>query len=199
MTNYHRFATACVSIRAPAWGATAGYDVMYLLTGVSIRAPAWGATIPANRLIAIMRVSIRAPAWGATHEAPALFNMAGVSIRAPAWGATRQNNAANITRYVSIRAPAWGATVRGLPFLTPSRFQFALPRGERPAICHRPRLSQSFNSRSRVGSDTVQLLSGRFPTSFNSRSRVGSDHDAPSSLIILSVSIRAPAWGATRP
>ena len=55
-----------VSIRAPAWGATAvvmpGDDAFH----VSIRAPAWGATQGLARRSYSWLVSIRAPAWGAT-------------------------------------------------------------------------------------------------------------------------------------
>ena len=54
-------------------------------------------------------------------------------------------------------------------------FQFALPRGERrvlPSFIPRP---VSFNSRSRVGSDSSLLLSLLVDCGFNSRSRVGSD------------------------
>ena len=60
-----------VSIRAPAWGATAAQLRHDGFIGVSIRAPAWGATPPQTRYNASHQVSIRAPAWGATHMADA--------------------------------------------------------------------------------------------------------------------------------
>ena len=55
-----------VSIRAPAWGATAGEPGRFRGSAVSIRAPAWGATRTIYRLFQWVTVSIRAPAWGAT-------------------------------------------------------------------------------------------------------------------------------------
>ena len=101
------------------------------------------------------------------------------------------------------------------------KFQFALPRGER-----RQRLRQGqhrcprFNSRSRVGSDgylafmplyllmfqfalprgerRFRQIRRRHDCRFNSRSRVGSDKIHPPPNPAHPVSIRAPAWGATR-
>ena len=55
-----------------------------------------------------------------------------------------------------------------------------------------------FNSRSRVGSDAAARSSAVDFTGFNSRSRVGSDPPTRCSTAPLGVSIRAPAWGATR-
>ena len=57
-----------------------------------------------------------------------------------------------------------------------SGFQFALPRGERPGAAARCETGRSFNSRSRVGSDIMGSGGARR----------------------TSVSIRAPAWGATK-
>ena len=123
-----------------------------------------------------------------------------VSIRAPAWGATLRIATVADIDWVSIRAPAWGAT-RHLSVRTARRlFQFALPRGERPASAcssappagfnsrsrvgsdpvmpHLPCLCKCFNSRSRVGSDLRRQCARRWHPRFNSRSRVGSDHTA---------------------
>ena len=60
--------------------------------------------------------------------------------------------------------------------IPPPRFQFALPRGERPARSSPPTI---------------------LPIGFNSRSRVGSDSNRCPILQRERVSIRAPAWGAT--
>ena len=122
---------------------------------------------------------------------------------------------------VSIHAPAWGAT-RWKPFPRENAmFQSTLPRGERQlCVCPGIRASSSFNPRSRVGSDntTAQALivcnpfqstlpRGERPglptgtcsaTSFNPRSRVGSDLvGCREHVLVLRVSIHAPAWGAT--
>ena len=54
-----------------------------------------------------------------------------------------------------------------------------------------------FNSRSRVGSDERAGNRARHGAGFNSRSRVGSDGHYQLVAEAVSVSIRAPAWGAT--
>ena len=101
-----------------------------------------------------------------------------VSIHAPAWGATSDVPAPNMQALVSIHAPAWGATPRN---------EAAFPA----APC--------FNPRTRVGCDRCGKphLTRRTPC-FNPRTRVGCDvHGAGGKVAFLSVSIHAPAWGAT--
>ena len=77
-----------------------------------------------------------------------------VSIHAPAWGATHCCEFIGIIAFVSIHAPAWGATAT-----------------------HTMRCNclQSFNPRSRVGSDAHSRASRINRACFNPRSRVGSD------------------------
>jgi len=58
----------CVSIHAPAWGATAKVGRRRVGEHVSIHAPAWGATLPLGHQILLQHVSIHAPAWGATSQ-----------------------------------------------------------------------------------------------------------------------------------
>ena len=106
----------CVSIHAPAWGATTYH---YIESGskreVSIHAPALGATSLFYHILLHLSVSIHAPAWGATpasvfspspscsfnsrtrmgcdHPAPETLRDQGrVSIHAPAWGATKPSD-----------------------------------------------------------------------------------------------------------
>ena len=98
-------------------------------------------------------VSIRAPAWGATVHRDRGRTRLGVSIRAPAWGATYRLQFLRIHKVVSIRAPAWGATAKAAANMYNVKFQFALPRGERHRIFTYENFANSFNSRSRVGSD----------------------------------------------
>ena len=98
-----------------------------------------------------------------------------VSIHAPAWGATSLHRFAFLFVTVSIHAPAWGATQVRAAWRVPEAFQFTLPRGERHIFAI-------------VG---VKILC------FNSRSRVGSDKSKCLVLPKISVSIHAPAWGAT--
>ena len=145
--------------------------------GVSIRAPAWGATCGLTQAAISQIVSIRAPAWGATLHGKLAHAHFGVSIRAPAWGATAHRPLRQANGLVSIRAPAWGATSLG------HRSQ------------HRRR---RFNPRPRMGGDRRGSRHGR-NKGFQSAPPHGGRHDhghphAP----VLGVSIRAPAWGATR-
>ena len=126
-TNYE-----AVSIRAPAWGATAlisypssskGFQSARprgarrsvavwgaVSTAVSIRAPAWGATSFTGGLSCLaLSFNPRARVGrDATHEPVPLPHI--VSIRAPAWGATETWHFKTFLADVSIRAPAWGAT-----------------------------------------------------------------------------------------
>ncbi len=55
----------------------------------------------------------------------------------------------------------------------------------------------SFNPRSRAGSDYDKLILPAESTGFNPRSRAGSDFPVFTASMILSVSIHAPARGAT--
>ena len=100
-----------------------------------------------------------------------------VSIHAPAWGATGWDVYFTLPGAVSIHAPAWGATTD---------------------LFKRHRARRRFNSRSRVGSDTVD---GRCAIQW-----VVSIHAPAWGATLLlcqnrspaTVSIHAPAWGATR-
>ena len=58
---------SCVSIHAPAWGATLEERHEAHDKDVSIHAPAWGATTLFRPHIEQFYVSIHAPAWGATN------------------------------------------------------------------------------------------------------------------------------------
>ena len=78
------------------------------------------------------------------------------------------------------------------------RFQFTRPHGARPASSSPAPGSSCFNSRARMGRDIGLMVTVFFPASFNSRARMGRDLFLPVSSHPLSVSIHAPAWGATR-
>jgi len=100
-----------------------------------------------------------------------------VSIHAPAWGATLCVSALSPPKYVSIHAPAWGATwtVQCLP-IRRYVFQSTRPRGARPKTAKLVK--------------TVKVC-------FNPRARVGRDPQCWYDFCYRSVSIHAPAWGAT--
>ena len=144
-------------------------------------------------------ISIHAPARGATDPDPTNVKADPISIHAPARGATRNEDKKMFWNTISIHAPARGATHPYNPQhfkiqdfnpcsregSDPSRFpvsckhilfQSTLPRGERrePGSPRNPRYVH-FNPRSREGSDGLQ-------------------HPLPP---FRSISIHAPARGAT--
>ena len=147
-------------------------------------------------------------------------NLHAISIRAPARGAThgiipqcttdndfnpRSREGSDLTDLhtehvilISIRAPARGATLSQVIERNISRFQSALPRGERhydrqaehignefqSALPRGERqsadilpvtLAKDFNPRSREGSDVEPILLVKNKSNFNPRSREGSD------------------------
>ena len=108
---------------------------------------------------------------------PACAACGWVSIHAPAWGATSSPSVPLRDRKVSIHAPAWGATDRQ-----------QLPQ----------RLTLSFNSRSRVGSDpSPPIPCAPRPAVSIHAPAWGATASWPIRYVFLDVSIHAPAWGAT--
>ena len=123
------------------------------------------------------RVSIRAPAWGATRCFLAWINRRTCFNSRSRVGSDHARFHQPRPCLVSIRAPAWGATCFRVIRHPASRFQFALPRGERPVALP----------------DTA--FSGTFQFALpRGERRCGITHRNPNGC----VSIRAPAWGATR-
>ena len=124
----------------------------------------------------------------------------GISIHAPAWGATCHSLLRHQTYNISIHAPAWGATATSMPLaLGASEFQSTLPRGERQLPPMIRMTNQLFQSTLPRGERRCRFQAhGRGCSNFNPRSRVGSDFSRPSTEPTpSSISIHAPAWGAT--
>ena len=144
-------------------------------------------------------VSIHAPARGATmvtlptQTAEASFNSRSRE------GSDRADMIwSGLAVDVSIHAPARGATdslclisLLLACFNSRSREGSDPPRPASPALCPR------FNSRSREGSDSPSRRMTPSTSSFNSRSREGSDGISSTFTSSPSVSIHAPARGAT--
>ena len=168
---------AVVSIHAPAWGATP-------MLGASANSAMFQSTHPrgvrpgrCGRGRGTGLVSIHAPAWGATHAQSSQPFIPPVSIHAPAWGATQELVKTPLQRGVSIHAPAWGATTMGtMPELYHWLFQSTHPRGVRLIPPKNCRLLVQFQSTHPRG---VRLPRPGLQTAQQS------------------VSIHAPAWGAT--
>ena len=186
-------------IRAPAWGATRAVWIIGCDLYVSIRAPAWGATPPpCSSLQSGPRFNPRPRVGGDTTEAKARGAW-DVSIRAPAWGATLhcfglmapglfQSAPPRGGRRVSVRVP-WGMLL----------FQSAPPRGGRPSSASFKLSWSVFQSAPPRGGrpqDCRKCCSGpRFQSAPTAWGATGRD------LLVgvgVCVSIRAPAWGATR-
>ena len=131
------FRRRCVSIHAPARGATSAVSISKVIRGFQSTPlhegrPTSGAghngkqsfnPRPCTRGDYIERrfdfsggVSIHAPARGATKALEQRIGPPMVSIHAPARGATRRHAHAGVYRPVSIHAPARGATAKKQSF-----------------------------------------------------------------------------------
>jgi len=122
-----------------------------------------------------------------------------VSIHAPARGATRLIIPPFLNVIVSIHAPARGATTShsaiNSSFVV---FQSTHPRGVR--LFSRTRSferNNGFNPRTRAGCDQVSPVSLYKTCCFNPRTRAGCDFLKRCDFMHNSVSIHAPARGAT--
>ena len=187
-----------ISIRAPTRGATTNADRIRSMTDISIRAPARGATVAYELRDSMTRISIRAPARGATsrsvhtrrrinhfnprsHEgsdADLVCNVSRIfiSIRAPTRGATRFRASSKILPTISIRAPTRGATSCCSLSTISSKFQSALPRGERPLGIYRYKSIISISIRAPARGATLRReIQRQLIHNFNPRSREGSD------------------------
>ncbi len=217
--GWHRAFLALVSIHAPAWGATGASSGWACIIFVSIHAPAWGATpppassadsqafqftlphgerpLPRTLQGGLPRFNSRSRMGSDCAEHGELFGV-GVSIHAPAWGATSGGEVGEEVVIVSIHAPAWGATSRRpLSSQSAGAFQFTLPHGERPPCPGSSARPRRFNSRSRMGSDELELVGAErtgvsiHAPAWGATARLGGGRRTPC------VSIHAPAWGAT--
>ena len=175
-----------VSIRAPARGATVDRGHEPATPGDRFNPrPRTGGDSGTQLEVRRHRVSIRAPARGATARVvPRAYAGISFSIRAPARGATKLSSTSH-----------WSSSGTGFN---------PRPRTGGDSRSWRPRRTQaifSFNPRPRTGGDRrpsgVRVRGHEVP-GFNPRPRTGGDWPlALIRLVIPSVSIRAPARGAT--
>ena len=87
-----------VSIRAPAWGATADVVCIPWIEVVSIRAPAWGATTDTGFDLTLVKFQSALPHGERLLFGDEAITRLTVSIRAPAWGATLARRPALVLR-----------------------------------------------------------------------------------------------------
>ena len=120
-----------------------------------------------------------------------------VSIHAPARGATVFACASRFECNVSIHAPARGATVIALRHKQLRLFQSTHPHGVRQMHISNPNSSVCFNPRTRTGCDSVRdALQSCISVSIHAPAR-GATRISLRKCISTSVSIHAPARGAT--
>ena len=122
----------------------------------------------------------------------------GVSIRAPAWGATSSALAPTVSKVFQSARPHGARQVAVQALRKGLQFQSARPHGARQI---RPALEcckWCFNPRARMGRDRIVHVGHTCTDCFNPRARMGRDQCVRSMLLHYVVSIRAPAWGATR-
>ncbi len=124
----------------------------------------------------MLLISIRAPARGATGSTLQCFRFV-IQFQSALPRGERRSGAIRLNNFfiISIRAPARGATFVRQISLYNFGFQSALPRGER---LRNYEYTEEF-------------------TDFNPRSREGSDYQRAKNEMIVFISIRAPARGAT--
>ena len=98
---------------------------------------------------------------------------------------------------ISIHAPARGATKKLGLLGRLWKFQSTLPHGERLGLAPARASCLHFNPRSRTGSDIVLWGDCGQHFDFNPRSRTGSDYWPGVHVVGCTISIHAPARGAT--
>ena len=174
-----------------------------------------------NLLPFVLYISIHAPARGATHNRGFVVRKTVISIHAPARGATNCSRPLPEWEEISIHAPARGATgfrpdhsvvffrfQSTLPrgerppcmeyFSYTWIFQSTLPRGERPCLISADSVCFQFQSTLPRGERRNLTISRQHWTAyFNPRSREGSDRVHLVSYSGSTISIHAPARGAT--
>ena len=188
-----------VSIHAPAWGATKSSFGCRGSSAVSIHAPSWGATRSGREQYRDRsRFNPRTRVGCDAHIAERIGEHVGFNPRTRV-GCDITGSQFQIAAQVSIHAPAWGATPRVLPMMGGQEFQSTHPRGVRRSDAgelarHRSR----FNPRTRVGCDVAYQVACDGYNMFQSTHPRGVRPDSePAGSTGGSVSIHAPAWGAT--
>ncbi len=191
-----------VSIHAPAWGATALRNTKPLASRVSIHAPAWGATASLAGVVKEIQEFQSTLPRGERPRTPPPKSQNTHSFNPRSRVGSDRAFAADITKHSESFNPRSRVGSDALPLALAVRvevaFQSTLPRGERLLCCRSacvPSLFQSTLPRGERRMLPADLSTG--PKCFNPRSRVGSDQICAGREGNGSVSIHAPAWGAT--
>ena len=142
-------------------------------------------------------ISIHAPMKGATEHDISVTSVPLISIRTPTKGATIKSPNSKLFFIISIHAPAKGATQIAELGTTKTLFQSTLPRRERLFHDSIFFAQHYFNPRSREGSDPMQYTGGhRSSISIHAPAKGATKIDGEF-LGLSDISIHAPAKGAT--
>ena len=126
------FSLCCVSIHAPAWGATYLFGFKHCSVYVSIHAPAWGATtIWCCREGILICFNPRSRMGSDAGSSDGLGKNSMFQSTLPHGERRRLLVQQMKDRFVSIHAPAWGATLIASIISSLFMFQSTLPHGER--------------------------------------------------------------------
>ena len=167
---------------------------------ISIPAPAWGAT-HSSRFPSLSRSDFNSrPRVGGDHKPVGTTRISKISIPAPAWGATHVHVNVKPGKAFQFPPPRGGRHAPAQFSAPASIFQFPPPRGGR-LLCGRA--GRSFYRISipapAWGATSFLQLSLLHQLYFNSRPRVGGDRrDDYKTISQYRISIPAPAWGATQ-
>ena len=128
---------------------------------------------------------------------PFVIRIDSISIHAPARGATLFRNVMQLETQISIHAPARGATVKELCEIVWGEFQSTLPRGERPMGGFKFLGNNGFQSTLPRVERPIEGGAIAGNANFNPRSREWSDRHHRKGRPNRTISIHAPASGAT--
>ena len=190
---------AAISIHAPAKGATINHRIFrWVFSRFQSTLPRRERRLKALVIAVWMPISIHAPAKGATYFRSIFRGIFRFQSTLP----RRERQVLPAPRVrrkkISIHAPAKGATPCRYRFRHLSAFQSTLPRRERQIKTTVSDLVRRFQST--LPRRERQLKIFHFLTPFlyfNPRSREGSDHEGSYRRRWRSISIHAPAKGAT--
>ena len=211
-----------ISIHAPAWGATRLILQWFVDEMISIHAPAWGAThLAGNNSDSVLDFNPRSRMGSDITRRKSLFTQLVFQSTLP-HGERRKSQACRMQRQIfqstlphgerlmelvneyhsypiSIHAPAWGATSIFYFRRFDIVFQSTLPHGERHGCQPAGKPSHRFQSTLPHGERHRLRVWLSVAREFQSTLPHGERHRTVNGLaVFFTISIHAPAWGATK-
>ncbi len=209
-----------VSIHAPAWGATELKSMLKMVKLFQSTLPhgerrgqprkgrrvinrfnprsRMGSDVISNACRWLLLVSIHAPAWGATYVRIILaHSYKGFNPRSRMGSDQLNPHRRRFARCFNPRSRMGSDLTMEQLRRTVKEFQSTLPHGERPFVFLSSKAIRKFQSTLPHGERHKDRGQRPMLKSFNPRSRMGSDWSSWKKCTRISVSIHAPAWGAT--